>query len=86
MQKQPIPSSDIATIASAGCVNAEMQFTSIIVSAICVVQVTTGFGSTAFFAYNLTSQQVYPVALPFAVPNTRCNYYTLGGNCDMCTC
>jgi hypothetical protein len=27
---------------------------------------------------------VTPVGLPFGLPNTRCNYYTYGGNCDMC--
>ena len=49
-----------------------------------VYRATIGFGSAAYFAYNITQQQVYPLALPFAIPNTRCNYYTLGGTCSMC--
>lgn len=30
----------------------------------------------SMFGYNLTSGDVYPVALVYDIPNTQCNYYT----------
>ena len=56
----------------------------VLVDDVLVYRVTPGMGAAAFFAYNLTSQVIQPVGLPFGLPATKCNYYTYGGTCDQC--
>lgn len=35
-------------------------------------------------AFNLTSKTMYPLALPYQVPNTVCGKYGYGGRCSDC--
>lgn len=51
---------------------------------ILVYETSPQFGMVAFMAFNLTSKEVYPIALPYHVPNTVCGKFTYGGSCSTC--